>query len=180
MGGVVQTPAGGGGKESLSPDSYPTRRGRWGWSWGQGSPFSPLQHRGRWVMPFLPISVSTETAGGQLRASPGAQASTLGAEGGHRRGHKGQQRARKVGRSAWPRLCPSAGPCQAGEQPHAGRRPSGSSQQARLKPQREGQGGGPWGAWTRASRCHSPRSTRPSTWLPVSAAHVPQKGRRLA
>lgn len=114
-------------------------------------------------MPFLPISVSTETAGGQRRASPGAQASTLGAEDGHRRGHKGQQRARKVGRSAWPRMCPlwalpgrRAAPC--------GTAPVGTSQQARLKPR----GGG-----GRAEAREEPGPEPLAAWAPGTPAPPP-------
>ena len=95
---------------------------------------------------------------------------TEGAEGGHHRGRKGHhsgcrgsasQRAQRAsqrvlrvgitegakgitegakGNKARGRSRPPAGPCRVGEQPHAGRRPSGSSQQARLRPLGPGRG----------------------------------------
>ena len=93
----------------------------------------------------------------------GAKGITEGAEGGHHRGCKGHhsgcqgsasQRAQRAsqrvprvgitegakGNKARGRSHPPAGPCRVGEQPHAGRRPSGSSQQARLRPLGPGRG----------------------------------------
>ena len=69
----------------------------------------------------------------------GAKGMTEGAEGGHHRGCKGHDRGRR-GQQGAGRVAPPAGPCRVGEQPHAGRCPSGSSQQARLRPLGPGRG----------------------------------------
>ena len=121
---------------------------------------------------------------------------TVGAKGGHhsgrhrwasQRAQRASQRAQRATRSeeGWKvSLTQAASPCWAlpgrraaprGTAP-IGVQPTGQAEAPRPRPRlcREPSlGGGPRGAWCRASRCRSPGSMHPS-------APAPQKGRRLA